>query len=124
MASAGRMPQARSHLARCREIVTGGEDWRGLAGVEELTEAQVAAGEGDSVQAEAHFVRAIEAVRRYALPLDEAQTLIAWGQVLKPLNTTRAREKFDAAIEILRHHGYGQGWIDWAIASREAAAAR
>lgn len=66
-ASTGRMPEARSHLARCREIVSAGEDWRGLTAEEERTETGVAAAEGGSKQADAHFERAIVIFRSYAL---------------------------------------------------------
>jgi hypothetical protein len=57
-AVAGRLTEAEAHLARCREILAQGEDWRGLGGRELLAEAAYAAASGRRGEAEAHFARA------------------------------------------------------------------
>ena len=42
LADVGRTDEARSKLGRCREIMAAGEDWRGLAGLVEWSEAAIA----------------------------------------------------------------------------------
>ncbi len=131
-AESGRADEAEPHLARCRQVTTNAEDWRGLAGRVALAEAAVVAAVGAGPrtrldagalqEAETHFRRAIDIFRRYTLPWDEAEALHLWGQAL--LNTRRrsaAIEKLDAAIEIYRRHGAGQPFIDRVEADRKRA---
>ena len=56
----GRPDGARSHLARCREIIAGGENFCGLFGRAALAEAMAAAAEGRHDAAEHHFTSALE----------------------------------------------------------------
>jgi len=114
-----RFAAAREHLARCREIIAGGEDFRGLFGRAALAEAAVAAAEGGHDIAERHFTRALEIFQRYDLPWDRAQTHHLWGAaLLKAGALSRASAQFDAAQAIYRRHGAGAAWIDKIKAAR------
>ena len=115
----GRPAGARSHLVRCREIIAGGEDFRGLFGSAALAEAMAAAAEGHHDAAERQFTRALEIFRRYDLPWDVAQTHHLWASaLLKAGALSRASEQFDSAQEIYRRHGAGAPWIDKVNAAR------
>jgi tetratricopeptide (TPR) repeat protein len=70
-AETGRLEEARPHLARCREILARGEDWRGLDGRVAVVEAAVAAAEGRLEEADTAFQRAVDSFGRYTLPWDE-----------------------------------------------------
>ncbi len=112
-AETGRPQEAQPHLARCREIMAPGEDWRGLAGRVALAEGAVAAAQRRLGKAEPLFEKAIETFRRYTLPWDEAEALHLWGRgLLSTGERARGIEKLDAAIDIYRRHGAGQPWID------------
>ena len=114
--------EAESVLMRCREILSAGEDWRGLAGNVCMAEAMIAAARGEMTGAETEFRRAIEIFIRYQLPFEEAEALYCWGRVLATRGeTTAASEKFDQAIEIYRGIGAGQPWIDRVRAERVAS---
>ena len=108
-----RLDEARAHLARCHEILAEGEDWRGLSGHVERADAVVEARDGDLEVAIKHFSDAVAIFRRYTLPWEEAETLHLWGRALVQADqAVHASEKFDAAVELYRHHGAGQRWID------------
>jgi tetratricopeptide (TPR) repeat protein len=62
-ADAGDSGDALPHLQRCREIVSAGENWRGLAGGVERAEAVMAAAQGAFGAADGHFERGEEFVR-------------------------------------------------------------
>ncbi|HEY4684638.1 MAG TPA: hypothetical protein VII57_01195, partial [Dehalococcoidia bacterium] len=72
-AEARRLGEAELHLRRCREILAGGEDWRGLAGRLQLAEAVYAGAQGHREEADAQFERALEVFRDLSLPWDEAE---------------------------------------------------
>ena len=115
----GAPQQAHQHLARCREIMTFGEDWRGLAGAVAGAEAIVAAAEGRLDDAQAQFAHAVKIFQRYEVHFDEAEALYYWGRALTAAgHNDRANERFDAAIELYRHYGGGQRWIDRVEAAR------
>ncbi len=115
----GAPQQAHQHLARCREIMTPREDWRGLAGAVARAEAIVASAEGRLDDAQAQFAHAVEIFQRYEVHFDEAEALYYWGRALNMAgNSARANEKFDVAIEIYKRHGGGQRWIDRVEAER------
>jgi tetratricopeptide (TPR) repeat protein len=117
--------EAESVLMRCREILSAGEDWRGLAGNICMAEAMIAAARGEMNRAEIEFLRAIEIFVRYQLPFEQAEALYCWGRVLATRGeTTVASEKFDRAIEIYRGIGAGQPWIDRVEAERVATSVR
>jgi DNA-binding SARP family transcriptional activator/tetratricopeptide (TPR) repeat protein len=98
----GRPAEARVHVARCREIMGGGDDWRGRAGHVELAEAMVLAAEGR--EADAAFGDAVRTLRRYELRVDEADALHQWGRAGAP-------DKIAEALEIYRRYGAGAAWL-------------
>ena len=114
-----RLDEARAHLARCQEILSEGEDWRGLRGHVERADAVVEACGGNLEVATKHFIDAATIFHRYTLPWEEAETLHLWGRALvRAGEAAHASEKFDTAIEILRHHSAGQCWIDRTVAEQ------
>jgi tetratricopeptide (TPR) repeat protein len=118
-AETGRPEQAHPHLARCREVITGGEDWRGLAGHFARAEAAIAAAESRFENAQPLFAKAAEIHRRYQVPFDEAETLHYWGRALLATGEcSAALEKLDAAMELYRRHGAGERWLERVRADR------
>ena len=112
-AEIGRPEQAHPHLARCREIITGGEDWRGLVGHIARAEAIIAAAESRFENAQPLFEKAAEIHRRYQVPFDEAETLHYWGRALLAAGEcSAALEKLDGAIELYRRYGAGERWLE------------
>jgi tetratricopeptide (TPR) repeat protein len=108
-----RCAPAREQAAHAWALLAGDEDWRGLAGRVEMTEAAVRAAEGDLPAAEAGFARAIEILRRFSLPWDEAEALLLWGRALgRAGERTRAVERFDAALSIYDRCCAGPHWRD------------
>jgi len=80
-AKAGEFTEAKTHLGRAQEIVTNGEDWRGLAAEVHYSEAVLAAAEERWQEAEVAFGKAAEINRRYHLPYYEARCLMEWGRM-------------------------------------------
>jgi tetratricopeptide (TPR) repeat protein len=120
-AEMNRPDEAESVLMRCREILSAGEDWRGLAGNVCMAEAMIAADRGEMNRAEVKFLRAIEIFVRYQLPFEQAEALYCWGRVLATRGETAvASDKFERAIGIYRGIGAGQPWIDRVQAERVA----
>jgi tetratricopeptide (TPR) repeat protein len=112
--------EAKVHLARCREIMAAGEDWRGLAGEVLRAEAAVAAAEKRFADADTGFDAAVEIFRRYTCPWEESDTFYYWGRALLAAgDRARAQQKFDAAIAIYRRIGAGPQWIDRISDARE-----
>jgi hypothetical protein len=118
-AETGRPEKAHPHLARCREIIAGGEDWRGLVGHIARAEAVVAAAEGRIADAQPLFAKAVEIHRRYQVPFDEAETLHYWGRALLAAEDREAAMgKLDAAMELYRRHEAGERWLEKVQADR------
>lgn len=112
-AETGRHAEAVPHLARCREIMAGGEDWRGIAARVARSEAVVATAQGSFREADAYFQTAIQVLQRYPAPFHEAETLHYWGRTLLSADeSAKAIQKFEAAIDIYRRHGTGVRWIE------------
>ena len=108
-----RPEQAHPHLARCREVMAAGEDWRGLAGHITRAEAAVAATEGHFEAANQQFTKAAEIHRRYQVPFEEAETLHYWGRALLAAgDRAAALEKLDSATELYWRHGAGERWLE------------
>jgi ATP/maltotriose-dependent transcriptional regulator MalT len=123
LAEAGRIEDAAPHLDRCREILSSGEDWRGLAGRVYLAHAVVAA-KRQIDDATPSFERAIETFQRLHLPWDEAETLRLWGNcLLASRRRGAAIQKLDAATDILNRLGAGQAWLDLVAADRQRSSA-
>ena len=121
LADMGRTEEATRELSRCREIMASGEDWRGLAGFVEWSEAAIAMAEKRFDDADRHFASAIEIIRCYSMRADEGPALCDWGHVLLAAgHRDRALEKFDEAIELYRRVGAGQPWIDRVLADKQA----
>jgi tetratricopeptide (TPR) repeat protein len=113
LAETGRPDQARPHLARCREVIAAGEDWRGLVGHIERAEAVVAAAEARFDDANRHFEQAAAIYRRYQVPFEQAEALHYWGRALTAAGGRGAAlEKLDGATELYRRHGAGQRWLE------------
>ena len=118
-ADEGESSDALSHLQRCRQIVSAGENWRGLAGGVERAEAVFAAAHGEHPLAEAQFEKAIATFRHYGLPWEEADTLQYWGRALLAAGArARAIERFDAAIEVYHSRGVGTRFIECVVADK------
>jgi hypothetical protein len=113
---------AHPHVARCREVLAAGEDWRGFVGHVARAEAVVAAAETRFDDAQSEFVRAVEIYRRYQVPFEEAEALHYWGRALIAAgNRGAALDRLGAAAEIYRRHGAGERWIEAIQADRMRA---
>jgi serine/threonine protein kinase/class 3 adenylate cyclase len=119
-ADAGRAAEGRDHLARCREIMAAGEDWRGRAGSIALAEAALLSAEGNLAAAVPCFEGAIEIFRQYTLPWEEADALQRSGRALLDAGAPHAEAiaKLDAAIGIYRRIGAGARWLERVIADK------
>ncbi len=119
-----RLEAAAEQVARCRQIMAEGEDWRGLAGDVALAEAVVAATRGNYDIAERQFESALAIHQKYHLGWAEADTLHCWGRALAAAgDLARAAENFDAAIENHRSRGVGPRLIEWLQADKMRALA-
>ena len=77
----GELEEAATHLCRAQEILSNGEDWRGLAAEVYLAAAVLASAEKRWEDAEADFGRALEVNRHYHLRYYEARCLMEWGRM-------------------------------------------
>jgi DNA-binding winged helix-turn-helix (wHTH) protein/tetratricopeptide (TPR) repeat protein len=112
-AEMGQPGPAHPHLARCREVLAAGEDWRGLTGHVARAEAVVAAAESRFEAANEQFASAVEIYRRYQVPFEEAETLHYWARALLAAGDSgQALEKLDAATELYQRHGAGEPWLE------------
>ncbi len=112
-AIAGPTVEANRYLSRCREIVDGGEDWRGLGGYSHRAAGVYFSAVGESAKAGQCFATAIDVFHRFTLPWEEADTFCLWGRALSNANSPRsAEEKFDAAVEVYRRIDAPQLWSD------------
>jgi tetratricopeptide (TPR) repeat protein len=117
----GRTNEARSELGRCREIMAAGEDWRGLAGLVQWSEAAIAVAENRFDASDHPFAAAIEIIRRYSMRNHEGPALCDWGRALLAAgHRDRALEKFDEAIELYRSVDAGRPWLDRVLADKQA----
>ena len=117
-----RLDEAAEQIARCRQIMAAGEDWRGLAGNVLQMEAVVTAARGNYELAERQFESALRIHQKWHLAWDEADTLQFWGRALAASGDgTRAAEKFDAAIENHRSRGVGPRFLEWLTADKMRA---
>ena len=78
--AATRPTAAEQHLARCEEILSAGEDWRGVVGQVELARAAMASARGEERAADAAFGRALETFTTFQLPWRQAAALRLWGR--------------------------------------------
>jgi len=124
LAESARLDESVTHLARCREILGMGEDWRGLAGRVALAEAAAAGMAGCIQEAETQMSDAVAIFRRYSLPWDEADALALRGQLYARGGRRyqqAALESFDEAAAIYRTRGAGLPWTDHLAALKHKA---
>jgi DNA-binding CsgD family transcriptional regulator len=122
LAESGRLEEAESVLQTCREIVAGGEDWRGLTGRFELAESVVAYGGSRFNDADARFEKALAIFQRYSLSWDEADAHHRRGRLLARRGRryrAAAATAFDAAMDIYRRLGAAEPWTAGLLASRK-----
>jgi tetratricopeptide (TPR) repeat protein len=119
----GRPEAALEQVKRCREIVSGGEDFRGLLGRAALADAVTAANLGQHESAEERFSAAVKNLVRYDLPWERANAEQLWGEArLMAGDRAGAAERFDAAIDIYRRHEAGAMWAKAVETAKKSAA--
>jgi len=123
LAESGRPGESESHLARCRQILGMGEDWRGLAGRGSLAEAVSAGMAGRIEEADAHLTGALAIFHRYSLPWDraEALTLTARYQARGGRRYRQvAFESFDEAAAVYRACDAAEPWTSHLVALKHS----
>lgn len=102
----GEPAEARTHFGRAREIVSNGENWRGLAAEVCLTDGILASNEERWSEAETAFRETVNINHRYGLPYYEAQSLTEWAQMLMSRNRSgddaEAAAHLDSALGIFQ----------------------
>ena len=78
---------------RAKEILSNGEDWRGLAAEVHLAEGIVTTAEKKWQEAEEAFKKALEIHRQYPFPYYEAKCRFEWGQMYVSRNGPADRER-------------------------------
>ena len=117
-----RLDAAEEQMARCRQIMASGEDWRGRVGDIARSEGVIAAARGNYAFAYRQFEAALALHQKYHLAWEEADTLQFWGRALAAAgDRTRAAEKFDAAMEVHRARGVGPRFLEWLTADKMRA---
>ena len=110
-AGSGQLEEGRAQLARCREIIQAGEDWRGLAGRVDLAAGMLAAAEGMPRKSGEAFASAVNTFHRYACSWDEAQARSLWARAL-PAEASGQHKA--AAAALYRRIGASRRWTAWA----------
>jgi DNA-binding CsgD family transcriptional regulator len=111
---AGERETAEEHLQRCRHILAGGEDWRGLAGRFNLAEALACAADGDLQTGERRLAEALATFGQYSLRWEEAETWTAWGEAQARAgryHSHEAQQSFEKALAIYESIGAPPRWI-------------
>ena len=103
----GRLGTGRAELARCQEIITMGEDWRGIAGRVSVAAGMLAAAEGRHAEASLAFTAAVKTFRTYGCHWDEAEARYLWAVSL-PAEASRQR---DTAADLYGRAGAGSRWM-------------
>jgi tetratricopeptide (TPR) repeat protein len=123
-AELGQYDAAERELARCRDILAAGEDWRGRSADVVRAAAVLAGAQGRYREADGEFAKALTTYRRYSAPWEEADTLECWGRALLAAgDRARAAETFDTAIEVYRRIGAPERWIERVTSMRERGVA-
>ena len=98
--------EAERYLHKAQEILSNGEDWRGLAGNVYFAEGILASAEKNWQEAEAAFKKALDINRQYEFPYYEAKCLFEWGQMYLGRNDSGDRERgmklLDEALAIFQ----------------------
>jgi predicted ATPase len=123
-ADMNQIEKAIPHLIRCRDILSEGENWRGLLGEVARAEAVVAAAHKNFADAEHKFEQARAILQAYSVRFEEAETLYCWGRALSGTGEhVRAAEKFEAAAEVYRNCGAGERWIERVLDAKSSLSA-
>jgi DNA-binding CsgD family transcriptional regulator len=110
-AEAGAAGDAHTHVARCREIISTGDDWRGLFGRMARAETAIAMMEGRDEEALHCSDQAIALFRRYSLPWDEAEALAGQGHLQDKLGASkRSAQSLDNAAALYRQLAASLAW--------------
>ena len=103
--------QAAAHLARCEEVLAGGDDWRGLVGEVALARAAVALRDADWRTAGVAAQQAVTVFEDYRLPWRQAAALQAWGRALAGAGRPdEARARRGEADAVLARIGAPERW--------------
>lgn len=106
-----RTAEAVDHLARCEEIVSGAEDWRGLLGQVELARAAVGAATGNDARAEVALARAVDVFETFRLPWQAAAAGQTWADWLDSRGRrAQAEDQRRRAAAIYAAMGAGDRW--------------
>ncbi len=120
----GRHDKAVEALARCRQIMANGEDWRDMLGSILWTEAMLAAAEDRWDEAAEKFAQAVDSSRRYENFQDTLWRLSDWGNAL--VRSGRREEgiaKFDEAVAHCQSVNAYPRWIERIEAARRESLA-
>jgi len=112
LAELGRIDEARIHVERCREILDGGEDWRGRRATAGVAEAVLLSFEDRPDEADACFESSLQTARRFGLIPDEADALHQRGLALLRAGDRAGAEMAEAAAEIYARHDAGRPWLE------------
>jgi DNA-binding SARP family transcriptional activator/tetratricopeptide (TPR) repeat protein len=113
LAEVGQVEAARAHVDRCREIMTGADDWHGRGAIVELAAAVILSFEARVDAAEERFASALATLREHRLVADQADCLHQWGLALaRSGDASLARDKLGEAAHIYRRHGAGRVWLE------------
>jgi len=89
----GELEEAKAHFHKAKEILSNGEDWRGVAAQVHLAEAIVITAEKKWQEAEEAFKKTLEIYRQYPFPYFEAKCRFEWGQMYVSRNRSGDRER-------------------------------
>ena len=118
---AGRLEDAERHVARCKEIFAR-DSHGGKEGIVARVEGRIAAGYGRREEAEAHFERAVEILRKVEQIFELAGTYHAWGKALLDAgDQSAAVEKLSQALDLYTKHGAGAAFIERVLVDKMAA---
>jgi len=96
---AGELREARTHLSRAQEIVSNGEDWRGLAAEVCQSEAVLATAEERWEDADSAFEKASAINLRYHLPYYQARSFMEWGRMRLSRDDPGDRQQATALLD-------------------------
>lgn len=121
-ARAGLVDKARESLARCREIIANGDDWRDIHGRIAWTEALLATSEGSKEPANQKFDDAAASALRYENFWDRIWRLLDWGDALTRFGDRgSARAMFHECTSLCSDAEANQRWLA-RISARRAKA--
>ncbi len=113
----GRPDESLTDIERCRELLT--DEWGGLSGIVDLSEALSRLALGDRAAATLFIESALASSRREQHPWDEAEMHLRWGQALVAIgDTAAAMPHFDDAVAIYRRVNAGQVWLERVLSAR------